>query len=164
MKTYLCIVILFLVGQGYSQSIREEKMKELSSMVGKWEGGGWYMDRSGVRSEFTQKEDISYELGGTAILIKGRGKRGEEVIHDAMAIIRYDSVSGYSMFSMLSDGKETNATFEILDDKIEWWFDVPTGRVKYTIVVDGEKWTEKGAYSPDKENWYPFIGFTLTKK
>ncbi|MEQ9466245.1 MAG: hypothetical protein RLN88_02480 [Ekhidna sp.] len=32
----------------------KQSMEKLSPFIGKWEGGGWYMDQTGTRYEFTQ--------------------------------------------------------------------------------------------------------------
>lgn len=160
------IIMLVVAVQGIAQNTIESKMNSLQMMVGEWEGGGWYSDPSGKRSEFTQKEMISSELGGTAILIKGKGFIGERIIHDAIGVVRFDSLANkYAMFTLLADGKSTDATLEVVDDNnIEWWFEVPgRGTIKYFIEIKDGTWTEKGAFSPDKQNWYPFIQFTLKK-
>ena len=87
-------------------------------------------------------------------------------IIDAMAVIRYNpEKENYDLFTLLATGKEADATLQIKEDAlIEWWFDTPGGTVKYTIEITENTWTESGKFSPDKQNWYPFIQFTLNRK
>ncbi|WP_420576177.1 hypothetical protein [Ekhidna sp.] len=144
----------------------QEQMKKLEPMVGNWKGGGWYMDQAGKRYEFTQQEEISKELSNTALLIKGKGFSDGEVIHDAMAVVSYDSTSGdYNFHSFLSDGRKTDAKLKVIGDgEFEWGFKIPNGLIKYSIQIANDQWHEKGEFSPDGSNWYPFIDFNLSRK
>lgn len=164
MKTILFTLIMMpgilLVAQ------TKDQMQALAPMVGNWQGDGWYVDPSRNRYEFSQKEEVNFELENTTLLIKGKGVSEGKVIHNAMAIVQYDSAaSGYTLDAFLADGKRTKATLEVKSaGSFEWWFNIDQGTIKYFIEIKDETWTEKGAYSPDGQNWYPFIAFTLTKK
>lgn len=144
----------------------QEQMKKLEPMVGNWKGGGWYMDQAGKRYEFTQQEEISKELSNTALLIKGKGFSDGEVIHDAMAVVSYDSTLGdYNFHSFLSDGRKTDAKLKVIGDgEFEWGFKIPNGQIKYSIQIANDRWHEKGEFSPDGSNWYPFIDFNLSRE
>ena len=165
MKNILLIIAIVFTMSAEAQSTASGKMEDLKPMVGTWEGDGWFMDETRKRTEFTQKEDVSLEIGGNALLIKGKGFNGDDIVHDAMAIISFDSsVEKYDVFSVLADGKRTHAELRVLaSGKFEWGFDVQGGFVKYSISIENDLWVEKGAFSPDKENWYPFISFTLNR-
>lgn len=168
MKNILTCLLVITIHTSFSQdSLSNKNMESLYRMVGSWEGNGWYMDENRRRTNFTQKEEISEELGGTALLIKGQGYAEGKKVHDALAIVRYDeNTDQLSLFSLLADGKSTEAWMKVLDNEdIVWGFNVPGGTIQYEIQIkEGMTWSEKGSFSPDGENWYPFIAFELTKK
>lgn len=168
MRNTFILLLTIMTNSIFGQdSLAMKKMESLNKMVGIWEGSGWYMDESRRRLDFTQREEISSELGGTAILIKGQGFAEKRKVHDALGIVKYDKVADqYSMYSLLADGKSTQASMELLDNgDIVWGFKVPGGTIQYVIQInEGMTWSEKGSFSPDGENWYPFIAFELTKK
>jgi len=145
----------------------KSKLQKLSFMEGKWSGSGWAVnpdDRS--RETFSQEETISYELQGTILHIRGKGHNEDgEAIHNALGIIYYDAKEDtYFMHSFLDTGQETKAHFEPTGDGYKWWFgDGNGGTIQYTATFEQGKWVEKGAYSRDGEQWYPFMEFQLTQ-
>jgi hypothetical protein len=167
------VIIIFTIGlafQGMAQAPIEqaEKMQALQFMEGSWEGGGWIMDsQTRTRSNFTQKEEIKYDLNGVALVIRGTGYAEDgKQIHNALGVVSYDVIKGsYEMYALLETGNKTIAELKVLEPgKLEWGFEVPGGTVRYLITVKDGVWTEKGDFSPDKVNWYPFIEFSLNKK
>ncbi|WP_424962236.1 hypothetical protein [Ekhidna sp.] len=160
----IVLAILMMPGICYLAQSQDE-MRKLDPMVGNWKGEGWFMDRSGVRYEFTQQEEITMELDETALLIKGKGFSEGKTIHNAMAVVTFDSVSSaYDFHSFLSDGRKTQANLKVVDEGVfQWGFDVPNGRIKYYIKIDEGKWYEKGEFSSDGTAWFPFIEFNLSK-
>ena len=52
-----------------------------------------------------------------------------------------------------------------LNDKGEfvWGFKVPQGEVRYVITIEGDTWTEKGAFSMDGSTWYPTMEMQLKR-
>ncbi|MCP4457396.1 MAG: hypothetical protein GY816_05125 [Cytophagales bacterium] len=148
------------------KNIGKEKIKELSFMLGEWSGGGWMINPDRTRSEFTQEEKIEMDLNGAILIIHGNGWDMEgKSIHNALGIISYDiKEDKYFMQAMLENGQQTKAELELIsENKIEWWFEVNNGSIKYQLTFEGDAWTEKGEFSLDGSVWYPFIEFTLTK-
>ncbi len=161
-----------IVGQGVAQSTEEvckEKIQALRFMEGDWAGSGWVMTQEAGRVEFTQKEKITFALNGSLLQIAGQGWNPEgKMIHNAYAVISYDPIANeYAMHSFLENGRQTKAQFEPQGDgEIKWWFSPNPGQptiIEYTINISEDTWVEKGRYSPDGTQWFPFIEFTLTK-
>ncbi len=162
-----------IVGQGVaqpSQSQSKEKIKALEFMVGEWSGSGWMMTPDMGRVEFTQKEVIAFGLNGAILHIEGQGWNPEgKLVHNALAVLSYDGREGkYFMNSFLEDGKQGKAELELQEDgKVKWWFSPQPGQpavIEYLITIADDTWTEKGRYSPDGQQWFPFIEFTLKRK
>lgn len=163
------ILALFIVTGSFAQedNICKQKMQALKAMEGEWRGGGWIITRDRQRLEFTQKEKIQYLLNGTVLQVHGQGwDVNGELVHNALGMMSYNSKTNeYGMYSYLEDGKQTNASLEIREDgQIKWSFETPDGgTVRYLITIDDDTWTEKGEYSPDGNNWFPIIEFTLKR-
>lgn len=60
-----------------------------------------------------------FKLDSTAILVEGLGEGQGTVIHDALAIITYDSGNQkYNFRSYLSSGRQGAYPAEIIDEKL----------------------------------------------
>ena len=53
----------------------------------------------------------------------------------------------------------------VADNQYTWGFDVPTGKIKYSITLSpqAKTWYEKGEFLPDGTQWFPFLEMNLTK-
>lgn len=169
-KTILLFAGIVLAGAALAQQptgeINKEKMKALSYLAGKWEGSGSMTGPGGQKESFSQKESISYELGGTILHIRGEGFDDSGVQrHNALGILYYDEkAAGYRMTSFLENGQRTTAEVALTPDGFDWWFTIENGAtIKYVITVKDGVWTEKGYYSPDGQAQYPYIDFQLKR-
>jgi hypothetical protein len=62
---------------------------------------------------------VVFKLDSTAILVEGLGEGQGTVIHDALAIITYDSGNQkYNFRSYLSSGRQGAYPAEIIDEKL----------------------------------------------
>lgn len=165
----LAVAILMLVAQGKTQDLKKKsaEMSKLDFMVGTWEGSGWYRTPDGKIRNFTQKEDVDSKLDGLVLVVEGKGylENGNN-IHNAFAMITYDEQSQkYSFNSHLADGKSIEADGWFNGEDFEWGFELPQGgSILYSINYENDTWTESGKYSPDGNQWYPFIEMTLKRK
>ena len=50
-----------------------EAMKKLDLWVGEWKGSGWASSGRGQRQEFTIVETVRPKVGGSVLLVEGRG-------------------------------------------------------------------------------------------
>ena len=76
-----------------------EAMKKFDLWVGEWKGSGWDSRGGDRRHEFRINEKVQRKLGGTVLLVEGRGTRktdrGEVVVtHEALALLYYDDKAG----------------------------------------------------------------------
>src|SRR5437588_9406072 len=72
-----------------------EALKKLDAWVGEWKGSGWAATGRDQRSEFTIVEKVQRKVGGSVLLVEGRGTKkadagNEVVVHEALAVVSYD--------------------------------------------------------------------------
>ena len=151
----------------------KEKMQVFADWVGDWKGEGSMQMGPGEPAKSTVDEHVEWKLDGTVLMVEGVGKRmdpstnKEIVVHHALGIISFDQQSGeYKFKSYLSDGRSTDAWLKTVEEnKFQWGFDSPRGKIRYNITVDpGKKtWQETGEYSQDGNSWMKFFEMNLTK-
>lgn len=180
MKNVIFIILAFsglCIGKIYAQAPDmskpvKEKMAALSGWVGHWKGEGT-MYRGPQGSKSSVDEQIEWKLDGTVLLVNGVGKandvtsNAEKVVHEALGVLTYDAYAQqYKFRSWIRTGLTTDAWFNITgDNKYQWGFDVPNGKIKYSITIDPAKktWNEVGEYSSDGTAWMKFFEMNLTK-
>jgi hypothetical protein len=149
------------------------KMEIFKSWAGVWKGEGSMQMGPGVQKKSSVEERIELKLDGAIVVVEGIGKTDagtpeEKVVHHAFAVLSYDQVSQtYKFKSYLKDGKSADAWFEPLgENKYQWGFDAPSGKIRYTITLDpvAKTWNEIGEFSQDGTTWRPFFEMKLTKQ
>lgn len=163
------MIVAALFGQkanAQTAKVSKEEMKKLSGWVGEWKGEGWQMDQQTWQEQpFTVVEKVESRLDGLALIIEGKGMRGTNLGHHALAMIYYNADKGhYDFNSIVTLGQSALAKGEF-NDKGEfiWGFEIPQGQIKYTIKIDGDTWIESGAFSMDGDTWYPTMEMKLTR-
>ncbi len=160
------------IGKSMAQpasKIAQEQLKKLAYWQGDWKGEATIRRGPGEPIKVNQEEHIEFRLENTILLVEGIGKSPADgsTTFNAMAIISFDETTNqFKMKSYLREGRSTDAWFKILEDhQFEWGFDVPSGKIKYTITMDSSKgtWNEKGFFSQDGTNWMNFMEMNLTK-
>ena len=161
-----------LLAQGHEMG-NKEKMKVFAHWVGHWKGEGTMQMGPGDPKKSTVDERIESKLDGTILVVEGVGKstdpatQKELVVHHAFAVLSYDQQSGnYKFRTYLNDGRSTDAWLKIVDqNKYQWGFDSPRGKVRYNISIDPVKntWNEMGEYSQDGNNWMKFFEMNLAR-
>ena len=175
MKTTLITILLIAASVTLSaqeEKIHQEKMKVFEAWVGRWQGNGWMQMGPGEPKKFVVNEVIESKLDATILLVEGIGKSGESqsgseaIVHHALAILSYDKSSDqYKLRSHLKNGRSTEAWFTVSgDNKFQWGFDTPQGKVRYSITIDpvAKTWHEFGEFGIEG-NWKKFIEMTLKK-
>ena len=119
------------------------------------------------------QEKIESKLDGVVHLVEGIGKvthsstQDEMVVHHALALLSFDDVSGEYKFSThLRDGRSTDAWFKVVgENKYQWGFDSPAGKVRYNIHADASEktWNETGELSQNGTSWRKFFEMNLVK-
>ena len=176
MKKQITLLYLMLImsgtviGQDFSKAARE-KMNKLNFMAGQWKGEATISQRGGAPIKVNQEEKIEWQLDSLVITFEGTGRRQDDptkVSFHAFAVVNFNTTTqAYNMRSFLMDGKQTDAFFiEAGENKFDWGFDVPGGKVIYHIALDpiNKKWNETGEFSPDGTQFYPFFEMNLTKQ
>jgi hypothetical protein len=156
----LCSSLLY--AQGYDQNkVCRTAIKKLDFISGKWVGEGWMIGKDGQKQTFTQTENVQIKLDSMIILIEGTGKKGEHIIHNALAVISYNKTENkYDFHSYLSDGRSGTYSAELIGNTFYWY---PMGNIRYVIEIneDGE-WFETGEMKRGEE-WFQFFEMTLKK-
>ena len=149
--------------------VAHEQLKKLAYWQGEWKGEASVRRGPGEPIKVNQEEHIEFRLDDTILLVEGIGRSPEDgsKTFNALAIINFDEESStFKMKSYLREGRSTDAYFKILEvNKFEWGFDVPSGKIRYTITLDPAKatWNEIGFYSQDGTNWMQFMEMNLAK-
>ncbi len=152
--------------------INRDQLKPLNFLVGNWNGTATIQQQGGAPVKVNQEEKISWQLDSTLINIEGFGKdplTNKKLFH-AYAIIFYNpSTQQLGMKSFTMEGRQTDAYFKVItENQFEWGFDLPNnrGKIKYLITVStkDKTWNEKGEFSQDGTQWFPFMSMNLIKK
>ncbi len=165
----VCPLSLFAQAQLQPSPQLLDAMKKVQALEGAWAGSGW-IQMGPQRHAFQQTEHVRFHANGTVLTIDGRGTDAvdsTQVIHQAFAVISYDQQAGkYLMRAIRADGNHVDADFAVQPDgSIIWGFSHPmAGRIRYTIKIESESWTETGAMSRDGNSWMPFFEMQLKKR
>ena len=170
----IAMVIIALHGILNNQSamaqdgrLGKTQMEKLSHWVGEWEGSGWQMQPSGQRIEFDVKESVQAKLNGLVLIVEGKGTsdNSNELGHDAMGMIYYNlDNKRYEFHSATMQGMTILAEAKIDDNgDFIWGFEIPQGKIQFTITLTEDTWVEKGVFSPDGNTWYPTMEMKLKK-
>ena len=172
----ICLMLAGMLGNKIvaqpSEAVAKEKMKIFAHWAGHWQGEGSMQMGPGATKTSTVDEYIDFKLEGAVLMVEGIGKAMEgnenKVVHHALAILSFDQVSNqYKFNTYLKDGRGTQAWFKITEDnKYQWGFDTPNGKIKYSITIDASKntWNEIGEFSNDSgTTWLKFFEMNLEK-
>jgi hypothetical protein len=174
----LCLVLIGKATSMYAQpseAVGKEKMKIFATLAGHWKGEASIQTGPGPLKKATMDEDVQYKLAGMIILIEGIGVSPDpqatvtKIMHHAMAILSYDQrTNEYKLNSFLKDGRRAECWFNVIDvNQYEWGFDIPQGKIKYTIKIDPVKstWYEIGEISMENSStWMKFFEMNLKKE
>jgi hypothetical protein len=155
-----------LYGQSTATATQIEEMNKIGFLQGEWRGEGWIMLGPNRRETFKQTEVVQSKLDGVTLLIEGLGKSkdgSERVIHNALAIVSYDSQKKSFRFSAYkADGLAIDAEATISQNALVWGFKDQRGVTRFTIrLTEKGEWNEVGEFNPDGKNWYKFFEMTL---
>ncbi len=152
-----------------SAQARRVAMAPLAGWVGSWKGAGWSTDAAGKRTEFDLVETVTPKVGGTVLLIEGRGTATgptPRTTHDGVVLLYYDDRTATYRWNghELASGP-IDALPRLIDGGLEWSF--PTGEggatIRFTIQFDATRWHEVGEVSMDGTSWGRFMEMELTR-
>jgi hypothetical protein len=168
MKNYIILVIvLSLVQPGIA--LAQEDLQSLSTKLrGHWSGSGYQQMGQQNRVEFNQTEEITPLLNGKLLMVHGTGMDKDSGVKafEAVGMMYYDiSEKKVYMHAWTDEGRYTKAPVEVTESGFSWWFEVDNGgTVRYDATITGNSWIEKGAFSPDGNQWYPFMSMELSRE
>jgi hypothetical protein len=178
MKKLFALLLLLLTpaplaAQMGNVAEQREAMKKWDRWIGQWQGGGWIEYMPGQRMSYSINEVIQGRLGGTALLVEGRGKarmpgqQEESVIHESLATISYDDkAKKYRFVTHTEKGLFGMPEIKVTDDGgWQWGYRNPQGGgLLYTVkFTDKGEWFEYGERSEDGKTWNRFLEMTLKK-
>jgi hypothetical protein len=150
-----------------------EAMKKLDYLTGKWKGDATVTQGPKGKMAIKQTEDVEYRLGGTVLLVEGKGtgqlpgQDKEGLVFNALAVISYDAeAKRYAIKAYRAEGQSVDAILTLTDKGFAWGFQEPKRgtQVRYVMTLtDKGEWHEVGEYSPDGKAWTKFIEMTLTR-
>jgi len=167
-------IVFFLMlsaSQMFAQDakVNRENLRKLDFMAGNWKGEATIQQRGGAPIKVVQEEKIEWRLDSLVLTVEGTGKDllTKKVNFHAFAVIAYNQqTKQLGMKSFTLEGRQMDAYFNVVaDNQYMWGFDVPTGKIKYSITISpqAKTWYEKGEFSPDGTQWFPFMEMNLTK-
>lgn len=173
-----CLCLIFLsdiLAQAPKENLEKIKteMQSLSAWTGHWRGEGIMQMGPGQSASSTVNEFVQFKLDSTVLLVEGIGMRkdestGKEIkTHHALGLLSFNPhTNSFEFKSHLADGNRTDAWFKRLEEnKYQWGFDTPQGKIRYDIVLNPKEktWKETGEYSQDGNKWFKFFEMNLTK-
>jgi hypothetical protein len=170
-KLSIAIALLLSASQLIAQDakVNRENLRKLDFMTGNWKGEATIQQRGSAPIKVVQEEKIEWRLDSLLLTVEGTGRDPltKKVNFHAFAIIAYNQqTKQLGMKSFTMEGRQTEAYFNVVaDNQYTWGFDVPTGKIKYSITISpqAKTWVEKGEFSPDGTQWFPFMEMNLTK-
>lgn len=70
-SSYLCLIILTFLGNSvFAQSLKQEKMEQLSFMIGEWIGMSQIYENGAITKQGAAYENISYDLDKSILVIE----------------------------------------------------------------------------------------------
>jgi len=116
---------------------------------------------------FNQKENVVSKVNGHVIIIDGLGfdkDDPEHIIHNAFAVLSYDSETEQVMINAyLANGNTLRVPLEVTEDGFAWGYEIPQGQIRNTAIFTDDQWYEKTEFSPDGEQWFQSLEFTLNR-
>jgi hypothetical protein len=137
-------------------AVGREAMAKLFNLVGRWEGEATVHLGPGKSHKVRQTEHVQSKLGGNVLLIEGTGYEKsadgpEIVVFQALAVCAYDPISkSYSFHAFRDNGMSKVCSAELTNTGLTWGFeDGRGGKIRYTISLAGDTWSELGEYIAD---------------
>ncbi len=164
---------LCIFGQGLiASSEQQQAMKKLDLWVGQWKGSGWAISETGQRFNFNLIETVQRKVGGTVLLVEGRGTRkannGDEVTtHDGITLVYYNSKAQQYLWNGHEQArKPINAELKPVDGGMEWFFKIEDrgATIRFTIKLSAKRWYEVGEISLDGKTWNKLMEVTLERQ
>ncbi len=167
----LVLTLLAIAAPGLSEERAAdpglEAMHAISFFEGQWQGEGWMRRGPAEPSHFRSTETVESRLDGRLLIVEGlhHDKETGDVVHHAVATISYNpETSGYRFLSHLENGRSGDHEGQLEDGAFIWGYEMPQGKVRFTIRIADGHWSETGEFSADGEQWNQFFAMELDRK
>ena len=120
---------------------QSDAMRVFARLAGAWRGPASIRQRDGSKLSFVQTERIGPFLGGSVLVIEGRGYDDHGAVRfNALAIVSYDPAKRAYTLHSHALGRVGDFAFEPTGDGYRWEIPLgPAGKVRYVATVrDGE--------------------------
>ena len=144
-------------------------MRRFDDWIGDWSGSGWSLDAAGRRTDFRLAEHVQPRVGGTVLLLEGRGAARaadgtETITHDGLVLLYYDEhARAYRWNGHELRAGTVDAEARVFDGGLEWSLPAPGGAsVRFRITIADGRWHETGEVGADGAR-HTFMEMTLER-
>lgn len=126
---------------------QKEAMKPLSYIFGTWRGPAWTIQPDGSKHDVMQTERIGPFLGGSVIVIEGRGydMKTKEVTFNAFGTISYSPRTKAFTLHSYAQGQTGDFPLTPTADGYVWEMPAAPGMtIRYTATIKDGNWREVG--------------------
>lgn len=123
---------------------QREAMKKLAWMRGTWQGPATIMGPGGFK-KITQTERIGSFLGGTLVVMEGKGFEADgSPGFNAFGILSYNAAKQAYALTSFAQGRA--GTFTLTPNDTGYVWEIPAGpaTIRYTATLKDGTWTEIG--------------------
>jgi len=168
------ILLALLPGAGQDPAPAPDRaaaMRRFDDWIGDWSGSGWSLDATGHRTDFTLAEHVQPRVGGTVLLLEGRGTARaadgtESITHDGLVLLYYDEhARSYRWNGHEVRSGTVDAEARVFDGGLQWSLPTPSGdaSVRFTITLGDGRWHETGEVGADGSGWHTFMEMDLLR-
>lgn len=124
---------------------QQSAMQPLANMAGVWRGKASMTLRSGKKHTITQTERIGPFLGGSVMVMEGRGYEPDgSISFNALGIISYTPRTKAYTMRAYAQGHADNFPLTLTDDGFQWDIKMGPVSVHYTATIKDGTWHEVG--------------------
>ncbi len=139
-------------------------MQPLAGMAGVWRGQATMTLRSGKRHTITQTERVGPFLGGSVMVMEGRGYESDgRVSFNALGVVSYQPARKAYTMRAYAQGHAGNFPLQLTDDGFQWDIKAGPTTMHYTATIGNGTWHEVGDRILPGGKSVRFFEMTLTR-
>lgn len=124
---------------------QKQAMQSLSAFAGVWRGDARYLGDDGEYHSFTQTERIGPFLGGTLMVVEGRGYGGDgEVIFNAFGVMSYSPREKAYTFRSYAQGHAGSFPMQVTEHGFSWRIEAGPVTMRHIATIEDGAWHEVG--------------------
>lgn len=139
-------------------------MTPLAAMAGVWRGQASMTLRSGKKHTITQTERVGPFLGGSVMVMEGRGYEPDgRVSFNALGVMSYDPAGKTYTMRAYAQGHAGDFPLQVTADGFKWEIKAGPTTMHYTATVKDGTWHEVGVRELPGGKSVPFFEMTLQR-